>query len=45
MNGAEPSVPPRVEPWRKSLLIEVDLLAQPAGAGDISHVTYCGCPT
>lgn len=21
-----------------------DLLAQPAGAGDISHVTYCGCP-
>lgn len=21
-----------------------DVLAQPAGAGDISHVTYCGCP-
>lgn len=21
-----------------------EVLAQPAGAGDISHVTYCGCP-
>lgn len=21
-----------------------DVLETPAGAGDISHVTYCGCP-